>query len=161
MIFGPQVRRTSTKGTDATSAPFSTRSSIHAAAFDGPVKSLVLDLYLALQIVLLRLRVAQGGFPDVACAVRRGALGVADAPPLRRPPRRAVLVVLPITGVLAAGIRLFDPRRAAVDLQAAVACDLDIRDRASPLHIACESAHRRDFLHARAPAAHVPAVEDW
>ena len=64
--------------------------------------------------------------------------------------RRAVLIVLPKAGVPASGIRLFDPGRAAADLQAAVAGDQDVRDRASPFHVAGEPAHRRELLHADA-----------
>ena len=103
-----------------------------------------------IQIVGVRLRVAERHLPDVRAVVGRRALGVADAPPLRRPARHAVLVVLPKAGVLAAGIRLFDPGRAAADLQAAVAGDQDVRDRASPLHVAGEPTHRRELLHAGA-----------
>src|SRR5262249_29729338 len=50
MIFGFQVRRTSTKSTDATNASAFDKEfhQVHRAAFDGPVESLALDLDLPL-----------------------------------------------------------------------------------------------------------------
>ena len=77
-----------------------------------------------IEIVLRRLRVPERHLPDVQrarwarCAWRGRCSTTATAS------RRAVFVGLPGARVRAARIRLLDPRRAAADLQAAVAGDL-------------------------------------
>ena len=66
------------------------------------------------------------------------ALGVARGPPLRGP-ACAVDVVLPEARVPAAPVRLLDARRAAPDLERAVAGYGDVRQRDASLDVGCDA----------------------
>ena len=122
----------------------------HAVDGDGDLAAIGVEEGPKVEIVLPRVRVAERDLANVQRARWARCAWRARCSTTATGKRAAILVVLPKAGVLASRVRFLDPIRPAADLQAPVAGDRDVGDRAAPLHVAGEAAHGRELLHARA-----------